>query len=77
MSKVFTSDRERTFPALSRLRLILDGEIKFEFCRKFVFGVKTIGEVDATNPTIGVDLWKSEGEGEEEERSFSCLLCKI
>ena len=56
MSKVFTSDRERTFPALSRLRLILDGEIKFEFCRKFVFGVKTIGEVDATNPTIGVDL---------------------
>ena len=64
MSKVFTSERERTLPALSRLRLILDGEIKFEFCRKFVFGVKTIGEVDATNPTIGVDLKSMAGEKE-------------
>jgi len=34
----------------------LNGEIKFEFRRKLVFGVKTIGKVDAANPTVSVDL---------------------
>jgi len=41
---------------VSRLRLVLHGEIEFEFRRKLVFGVKTIGEIHAANPTVGVDL---------------------
>jgi len=39
-----------------RFRLILHWKIQFEFGRELVFGVKTIGEVDAANPTVGVDL---------------------
>ena len=52
--------KKRAFP--SRFRLVLDGEVKFEFRRELVFGVKTIGEVDAANPTIGVDLKSMAGE---------------
>ena len=50
--------------AVSRLGLVLHGEIEFEFCRQLVFGVKTIGEIHASNPTVGVDLSRGHRKGE-------------
>lgn len=32
------------------------GEEKFEFWWEFVFGVKSIGEVNSANSAVGVDL---------------------
>ena len=51
-----TRAREIKSISLLGFRLILHWKVQFEFGRKLVFGVKAIGEVNATNSTIGVDL---------------------
>jgi len=52
------------------------GEEKFEFWWEFVFGVKSIGEVNSANSAVGVDL-HSISKGLAVVQQLGCTYLKV
>lgn len=54
------------YPLVLGSHTLLNGQVEFEFCRQFVFGVQSVGEVDSSDSAVGMNLGTKLNESDDQ-----------